>query len=422
MSKKIKAFIEFEKYSLNNLTSNEIALLRECDYFRTKKKVFYFSAVGIVILNEIILVIFPKNTEMPNFMDFKKRTRILYNALLRYKMDNNLDSEENELLGGSLNDGNNQLTSALWILKDFVVYGFVDYKRKRYSINTGSNHDWPKTIRTQQPLISDEVLLYNNIVTYSFENNSNLIYQLHEFCVVNSYNEYGWLLDFQIDSTDPIPKEMPCSIEMANHVITNELNRAFSDRYIHLLKNMYSYLNSSELTCENFSISSFVTDKFENVWEKICQSLIYDTRAINKPNLPSYLWNISSSFKYSKQIPDLIVVRKNLLFIGDAKYYSLHDKLPTGGALAKQFMYGLSLRQYALDYKLLAYNVLIFNSEHNDRVKYHALVTMVDSNNPLTMLSEFGEVHSVTLDTEFALISYGDYKTNNLIDDIISLI
>ncbi|XRG77009.1 LlaJI family restriction endonuclease [Rossellomorea sp. GAMAL-10_SWC] len=311
---------------------------------------------------------------------------------------------EKELLGGI--GGNNSISSAFWIMEDFINNGLINLQKEINSINTSGRINWNRTINKLNPVLSNGNPLYLDF--FSKNRNvdiNNIIYRIHKYAVYQSLKRFGWLISYPLEHEE---SDLIIDKDTAIHYLQIELQMTFIDREVNLYKNLIEFLNGSIENDKNNHIFTFLTPHFHTVWEKITD-YIFDGIKDDEINIPRPYWNVKHKIKYTKQIPDTIFISENKLFIVDAKYYRV-EKLPGWSDLVKQFFYANTLK-VPLDIK----NILIFPSSHKETIIKYLGYAAIENNDDL------GYINGYTVDLIEAMKSYANYNKKHFKNILITL-
>ena len=391
MNKIIKPFIELERYSYSSYKDIiPIDLFLDGLCTREHQEIF-FTFSGIVITDHGMIVVFPKGYTIPNEKDeLKKHTVNLLETLIRYRQTKNIDEYEKELLGGIGN--NKSISSLFWILKDYFDYGLINIQETKYRINSNGSINWNRTIKQLNPVISNQQPVYLDFVNkYNNTNYNDLTYKIHKYAVHQSLNTFGWLLGVDYEDTD---SQLFINKELAIYHLENMRQQTFVDREIELYQNLIEFLEGSSSNQETKDkVITFLTPHFHTVWEEICD-FIFDGQIDYDEMIPRPFWSKDHQIWYTQQIPDIIFVENQLLYILDAKYYRINYKLPGWGDLIKQFFYAKTL-----DIPYNIKNIMIFPSSSPNTIEYLGFAE-IERN------KDFGRVNGYIIDIYKAMRSY----------------
>ncbi|WP_142919886.1 LlaJI family restriction endonuclease [Peribacillus glennii] len=369
---------------------------------------FIFKCTGFIFLNNTFFIIFPKGYRLPD--DNKElidHIRVLVSTLIRYKRENKLVEEENEL-NSSAGEIENSVAAALWLLQDYKENNFIRRNVKKKRINHGNKINWPLTIKKVNPTISNSRPVYLNFVTEkSFEDSEHILYALHRYVVQKSFQKYGWLVDVLIE-VDPFFDELPVNQQLALFVLQRELQNTFLEREIRLLNYIIEFISGSGENNNEKTFYTLITSYFHHVWEVICSYVFKSEYLQLKDNIPQPVWHIKGTTKTPRQIPDILFLEQDTLYVLDAKYYDVANNLPGWHDLVKQFFYAVSLKTV---YQKVV-NVLIFPGSTGDKQFYHGYVD-IDSR------IELGSIQAYSIDTYTAMSLYSAYRTSDFRESLV---
>jgi hypothetical protein len=399
-------------YTKFNLLLNE-------EFFKTnlcKKngKFVAFNFTGFIFNNNSLVIVFPKGYPVTSGEE-KLHIKALVNVLLRYKEEVGIVENEHELMGGMEGIHPEGFLAAINLLKDFLSYGYIRKEVVHHKVSAGNNIDWPKTINRRDPIISNNRPVYLDFVNrVKKSDRENLLYKLHRYAVQKSYKKCGWLMNLDEFDYDPKLDTLPCDKEMANYILSQELSKTFVDREIKLLNNIKHFIFGSS-NAKKEKIETLATQYFHNIWEVICGDLFKNEYGRFKNLIPKPIWHVSNlKYKpsyFTRQIPDILYVEGETLYILDAKYYNIKRNLPGWHDLVKQFYYAYSL---GIRLKTRTKNILLFPGVTNNRVEYFGFVDIEND-------SRLGIVQAFVIDIVFAMENYGLYKNQSLREKLSSI-
>ena len=398
-------FIEFEEYSFDKYKGkipNELFIRGVCV---KENENLLFKCTGFIAFQNHLYVVFPKGYVIPKDEQIlKKHIRLLIDVLTKYSRTSKLDSVEESLLGG-LGENTSFISVAFWLIRDYFDYGIIHFERHEYSFNQSANINWPRTIKSMNPVISNQRPVYLDLVTKKHAHYDHLITHIHQYAVNYCLDLYGWLFDY--DSEYGIEYELPCDKETALYLLDLESQRTFEDRKSNLFLNLKELILGSHNQSKD-SVTTFVTPYFHTVWEKICYSLFTDLSEKSLPKLPNPYWKVNNVTATTEQIPDIMFKEKNKLFILDAKYYRIKHapkKLPGWGDLVKQFFYRHTLIKNKKD---VIENIFLFPGQTDNDIEYLGFAAVDE-------ITNLGQINGYIIDIHKAMQFYvngkkGDFK------------
>jgi len=395
-------FVEAQEYELKKHKSIPKDIIDQ--YCELKNDKLKFNLCGFLVYKNDILIIFPKNFKISlNEFELVNQVQTLAQTLIRYNNEKNLQS--NELLGDIDSHNEEGIASALWLIHDYIEYGFIRKDSKKYS-DSGANIDWQRTMKTTQPIISSSNVLYLN--PYYLKNKSdteNFIVNLHKYAIQKSMLKFAWILGYKFEEYDPIFVELPCEKTLAVYLLEKELNFTFSDREMKLINNLIEFIQGSHANSHKITIDTMATKYFHTVWEAMCKFVFKDQSNSLKSILPRPVWYLENGkTKETQQIPDILVHQKleNNFYILDAKYYNSPKTLPGWQDLVKQFYYFYSLPQRFNK----VYNILLFPGQVEKKIEILGYIEMHNR-------EELGRIFAYTLDVYSLMNDYSNYNYNN---------
>jgi len=392
--------------SKNDFPSDIFKIFKERNYIKIIDNKFKIKVCGIVNFKKDNYIFFPKGYQI--LEDNKINNHIasfLFQSIRKYKGDVLLEDDENDWLG-NLNPEINFLDLLVWLIEDYLVNGLYRVSQKIIENNGKGRIEWAKTIKSKIPFIKDNKFLYLDVLTSkSNVNFDHIISKIHKNILIDCFNEIGWALQIS-DSIDEID-DLNISKEHQIIMLEKKLKETFVGHDIKLLQNLISYLKKTTADDLNFAL---VTNKFENIWEKMLKSLLGHDDKI-KISQPYWKRKNTSSPDNINQIPDILVNSKKGVIVLDAKYYSVKGSFPGWPDIVKQLFYALTLKSN--------YNIFLMpeSIKKDKNFKYHGYAS-VDGKE-----SEFGFVHAFSIDIVKVLRSYIIEDTNKLLlNEIVNFV
>ncbi|WP_394532817.1 hypothetical protein C1N83_27995 (plasmid) [Priestia aryabhattai] len=401
-----KVFIEYNEYQ-NEYPVDFINKLINKGICRVKKNKIKFTATGILIYRNILIIVFPKTYSLPkNEKILEEHIQVLFEVLLKYKRESNCDSEEVDLLGGENGQNNENLITAYRLIKDFTQNGLLLKKMRVDSSAQLGNIDWIATINKRQPMFSGNSIIYTDTISRkTTANRQNTLYILHKYCVCKSIEKYGWLLGVTLKNINLDITELDFDIPYALNILKNELNSTFAEREINVIKLMREFLSGMEEQSREEKLETLATPYFQNVWELICSNNFNNQYDTLKQIIPKLNWEleITSRARVRDQRPDIIVLRESNMYIFDAKYYNINASLPGWPDVVKQLFYALTiftniksttftLSDKDLENKLKSIknveNIFLFPSGDKEPIKYIGKVN-IENNDELNDINAY---------------------------------
>jgi hypothetical protein len=339
-----KIFIEASEYSMPEYESIFQRLHENAAVISKKINTFQFNVTGVVIIDDMPLIIFPKGYSISTDMNFlKEESRNLLKTLIRYS-EKSQEPEEAELLQGGKEHRNGRIVSAFALLDDFAMNGWIQRKIVDESSCSNGFVNWAKTINERIPIVSDNSVFYIDpaVKSLNFDRN-NLISRIHKQVIQECYLLFGWLTDYDFDFEQI--EDLELSNEELVIFLKQELCKTFVQREIYVINLLILFLSAQVGADENKSYEIFATRFFQNVWEDICGSLLVNEYNSLKVLVPSPKWE---DFLYKTNIsqrPDIMFTEDDALYVVDAKFYDYKQSTPGWHDIVKQFFYTLTINQ-----------------------------------------------------------------------------
>lgn len=350
---------------------------------------YVFIFVGIIVIEGIILKIFPKY--IFSTVEPVKELKQILNVISHYDKKKQLIKIENNIF--NKNESFDMLSMILYLLNDYYEYGIYNNYSVVTEVNGNGDILWDKTINEDFSLILDEQPYYLELVTRKKINDkTDYLKMLHE-CVLTICSkelEKTRLLElFNISSINLSNKDLSDFGDKTYILdkIEKELNIQFNTRKQILLKALYNFISYEGSIFDEGNFTLYGTNTFNLVWEKVCSTVLENQ--LNRPlkeislpvtlkeeykkieklkdiiEKPKWLEKSMKSYKVAEKtlIPDLISIHKKndneyQFVIFDAKYYNLVletdrklEGYPGIESIVKQFLYQLAYKQFLFDHK-----------------------------------------------------------------------
>ncbi len=344
--------------------------------------IYVFKYVGILMVGEICLIIYPKysdrylSDETNNFKMLKQ----IISVIRKYQ------SKEQKIgLGEGIDLSNfNLLSITLELLNSYYEHGLYQNDRQIIEVNGGGEILWEKTINENTAYFSNGVPVYLDTFTINQESNEQDFFRrLHAFIITEACNRLKdilGILDIECLNLTSEKIESFGSMEFIVYRLNQELSNQFITHKQNILKLMKRYIEEDSSKNVSDTISFVGTNSFNLVWEDVCSVVMDDciNKSIKELGLnysknkkqsalvadviAKPMWKHEESGKVHKAkktlVPDIITIKGNQLYIYDAKYYKikLDDKevknQPGVGDITKQYLYELAFKEFAQENEL----------------------------------------------------------------------
>ncbi|WP_164214792.1 LlaJI family restriction endonuclease [Virgibacillus sp. YIM 98842] len=412
--------VEYEK-NLSSEFLNELILNRICTITTDNKVVF--KASGFVVYKNDVYIIFPKNyIKFHNEKHNNEYIKVLFKTLMKYKNEKILDPFESELLGGSIGNKNENITTAFMLINDFVTNGLLIKEITRRTTAYGGNIDWGNTVNKKDPIISGKNIIYHDkLIRKKTLDSTNLLIQLQKFCLYKSIEKYGWLFDFEIDKNLFEISELNFEISFAINFLEQQLNSTYVERDIFVINLIKDFLIGIQHQQIEEKIETLMTPYFHNVWESICSNIFGNQYNSLKQIVPRLKWGLDNNAIVQPQRPDIMLIKNKELYILDAKYYDVYKNLPGWKDIVKQFYYAETIRNHINSPAFLKNrvdtqkinniknirNIFLFPSNEDKPIIYIGNVTIENN-------SSLGVIKSYKINTFYAMKIYIGEEANKL--------
>lgn len=375
-----------EQRDLTDLAEQDV----EIENTNAKQQDYYyvFSFVGVITVFGRVLKCYPKyiSSKKNPTADLKVILKVLdkYNAKEQIiHMFNDSDRTKSF----------NLLAVMLYLLKDYYEYGSYTTTMDVTEINGTGEIQWDKTINDSFVYLQNNRPYYTELYTHKrLNNNLDYFKKLHEIILSKCSKELQAagltelfdlmevnLSDEKLENFGEIPEIL--------YNIQKEINVQFNTRKNLLLRTLYAYVAQSNHSLESDAFSTYGTNSFNLVWEKVCSETMDNQLRDRVRNLPISIPNVNQSlrlidliekpkwwlsqnftreesFVEAKEtlIPDIVTITKDVnsynFIILDAKYYNLvltNDKVsgqPGIESITKQYLYQLAFKSTILSVKI----------------------------------------------------------------------
>ena len=347
---------------------------------------YQFTFVGVILLNNNILLVYPKyidNNKEP-FDELKTIIKVLekYNQKEQLVHLYNGDAESKVF---------NKLAISLHILNDYYENGLYSNQQEIIEQNGEGEILWDKTINETYAIIKNNTPYYVDLFTVdNTENDLDYIRRLHAAIVTKCTRDLNdeKLLDLFDVSGAELTEQTVEDFGDKDYIcyrLEQEIKTQFVTRKQNLLKTLYTYISEQSSNETDVSFSLYGTNSFNLVWEKACGSLfnnmldgswtikrlknagLIDEKRVLTSDMsktisdyierPEWiLFNNSVNYK-GDLIPDMVMLKKTekkgrSMFILDGKYYLIREKdgelegNPGIQDVIKQYIYNAALRDF----------------------------------------------------------------------------
>ena len=352
-------FSEGKKYNAVSPDNKDIIrLISEFDpgfklytKFDATKEEIKFRVCGVIALNDILVVIFPKGYYLDPDATTEELTqggRLLFNVFQQYMEDNTQEWETQKInMGDAESDALSRITEIVYMLRDFRQNGYLIRKSTKISQQRTGHVLWNKTIRQSQPVFSHRQAIYPAPYMQSDVCIRNqMVQKIHRYLICKLRNDWGWIYDDNFP-VSRIPQP-PCNMNDALAVLSDELRHTFVYREINLIQCMIRYIKKLHGHTRQIQSDFLLTSNFDSIWEQICKKVLGDVYTqVLKDIVPKPLFTPVDNDPegLTGQIPDVICISHNQLFVLDAKNYDITETFPHWSDFTKQFFYFYTIKE-----------------------------------------------------------------------------
>ena len=260
--------------------------------------------------------------------------------------------------------------SYLWLLKDYLKNGYYVTIEKNFIEAQKGKINWKKTIKNNDIFLSNKTLIYRNFIVNHKQNDvENIITNIHKFCIEDAVNKMGWFFNLNSSIIDKNYEKYTKKVMLS--LLKKTYNETFIDYKKELIFHMIKIIEGLDINSFNTRSFDLSTKEFEYVFER----LIDDRFGTEKKELfnPVGYWYINKNeYKSSNLRPDTIMIKDNVAFIIDAKYYNYGytkeiNDLPDTSSIQKQVTYAEEFKSRNNIKEI--YNVFILPTSSNKYIE-----------------------------------------------------
>jgi hypothetical protein len=321
--------------------------------------------VGFAIWHAKLILFVPKGygkSLNTNKLENSEFAYLILQVFKKYARETYTTNPDARKLSRTLTDRSvSSFAIAIWLAEDFFKNGIYRNIKKKLSTSSNGLIDWSRTISQYTPHVSEASVTYLDYVAKVKVNDDfHFISRLHYSVLMICIHRYGRLLNLDLrllEGEAVVPLEERVLFEFGQMHLTRELQHAYSDRSIHLLRNLQTFLEfNSQSSDTTFEI--YGTQYFEKIWEDICSNVVGNDIKNWINNFPNPTWqsNTGEMAIAATLRPDIvreyISAGKKLVLLADAKYYLLNlpPKMSGNPGIAdviKQLVYELTIVEAA---------------------------------------------------------------------------
>lgn len=333
---------------LEHNNSSSFSLFAACSYNSSLSEKDYF--VGIKYENESLRINFPLGYKRASTEEELKKDVLNLIEVLSSLSDANESFIQNQKIAHKENVVF-PIHAYLYLIKDFLTNGYYFEKEIVYTKSSNGKANWAKTARQVKPLLQDDSVFYTEFITRKVKHNENeLISQIHQYCVWESFSKIGWLFSSFI----PVKPRIKFNKSLFLSIIKTKLSQTFNEKTMLLFNYMIDVIEFLDKSSESKNFT-YGTNEFEYIWESMVDSAFGEK---NKTKYyPHCYWEIDGKkyssdqleFKQSALRPDTIMItdkgtENQKTFVLDSKYYRYGESrqlnhLPMSGSIIKQIAY-----------------------------------------------------------------------------------
>ncbi len=322
----------------------------------------------------------------------------------------------------------------LYLIKEFLINGYYFEREIVYTKSTNGKVNWAKTVRQVKPFLQDESIFYTEFITRKVEHNEDeLISQIHQYCVWESFSKIGWLFS----SFVPHKPHLRFNRNLFLSIIKIKLSQTFNEKTMLLFNCMIDIIEFLGKSCDSKNFI-YGTNEFEYIWEAMVDSAFGEKDKAKY--YPHCYWEIDGKeysseqleFKQSALRPDTIMIvnkgtESQKTFVLDSKYYRYGESrqlnhLPMSGSIIKQIAYAEYIEKEENEGRLKKsksiYNAFIMPYESKDSANMKlvgsARTDFKHQDKP------YCKIKAILIDTKWLMENYN--QNNKMIEELANLI
>ncbi|WP_201575038.1 LlaJI family restriction endonuclease [Psychrobacter sp. H8-1] len=300
--------------------------------------------------------------------------------------------------------------------------GYYQEYEEIYVSRSSGKVNWNRTIRKERPMVQKSGVAYLTMqVRKNNFTDKNLITEISQYCVYESFLKLGWLYNLKL------PPKPSLVFNKTRYIIAlnTKLLSVNQDSDKKLFQSMLDIISSSDRPTKQNEPLHFGTHNFEYIWENIIEEVFGNMdkkRYFPKARWELYFGNDTDS---SKLKPDTIM-RKDNIFVLDAKYYQYGETadekrhLPYSSDINKQITYGEHIANHECNTDLKVFNAFLMPFRKNHPIfstdKDYLLIGTTKANWKADAYS-YESVKGILVDTKHLMSiksSLHDYEKDKL--------
>lgn len=322
------------------------------------------------------------------------------------------------------------LLSYLWIIRDYLQFGFYINREKVFKKDVHGKVDWKRTLN-QKPIVSNGNIIYNNLIVSVNDELDNLLVEIHKHCVKKSLDLLGWLFNINDSSFINVLPFQDDLKDLYIYALKKELSKTFDDKKKERLEHMLSIIEGlSEDEKANEVV--YGVDSYAYIYERMINSIFGNREAAEfNPSAQWFLKINNDSFKSSDLRPDTIMIKNNIAYVLDAKFYrfgftSSKDDLPETTSIQKQITYGDYIKNNKVGKDILKIRnaFLLPYNMNNNKFNLHNIIEYLGyaKTDYRKGIDDHEIIHAFLIDLKFVINNWNNNNSFNVIKDLVEQI
>lgn len=227
------------------------------------------------------------------------------------------------------------------VITDYLNNGYYKMSEDEFKLGQSGAISWNKTRKQVEPIVTKKGIVYPQyMVRQHSETDKQLITEISQYCVYESYVKIGWLYRMP----EVVKPRRTRELAVYKSYMHNMKLSATKDRDKQLFSAMQDIL---DFTNQNDEPEEFYfgTNRFEYIWERLIESTYGNVNKEYYFPRTKWLLNIGTNKSNHAIEPDTVMHHDNSIYILDAKYYKYGvtlnpGDLPASTSINKQISYG----------------------------------------------------------------------------------
>lgn len=291
--------------------------------------------------------------------------------------------------------------------------------------------NWKRTLQ-QNPIVSNGNVIFNNIIVETKSNSENILIDIYKYSLKRSIDVIGFLFNLKSNFLEVKPFNKIIKSKYLT-VLHDEISMTFDDNRKTKLNHLVNIIIGLDCNNDKKEIC-YGVDTYHNIYEHMINNIFSNIDDI-KDFYPKATWDLigRNKFDSSKLRPDTILLKDNIGYVLDAKYYRFGTTgdithLPDVSSISKQIIYAEYLKQLNQSRNLQLckiYNsfILPYNKNDNSFNTNQILSYIGNSKSEWKDNTEtFHYIYTFLIDLKHVVNSYNNLNNDVDVDRLINSI